>query len=137
MDSGQFETLYNRAAKVILDLNEELTTLSDKFGKESSLVSRKADQLAALIALHDNSKDYIAHLRHCLKLAEIVNHYKDLIVMQKESGLPWEKVARLYGWDELEARKLQSFDDKVSAMYVKLADIVGPELTDKIKQADA
>lgn len=125
MDSGQLDTLYNRAATVILELNEEIKTLSTKFGNASPLVSKKADQLSALIQLHDESLQEITTLRKALRMAEIVGHYKDLVIYKHESGLPWEKVSKLTGWgNEIEARKLTSVDDKLDKFYIQLKDIL-------------
>jgi hypothetical protein len=128
MDSGQLDTLYNRAATVILELNEEIKTLSTKFGNTSPLVSKKADQLSALIQLHDESLQEIHTLRKALRMAEIVSHYKDVIIYQRESGLPWEKVAKLTGWsNETEARKLTSVDEKLDKFYIQLKDILNTQ----------
>jgi len=121
------ELLYNNAAQTILAMSDELNELKIKYGEASGLVQKKAKALGSLVQLHDRTREIIFEQRRVLRMAEIVDHYKDMIIMQHESGLPWEKVARAYGIEAAEGRKMQSDDDKIKAMYVRLTDILGPD----------
>jgi hypothetical protein len=103
MDSGQqIETIFNNGARVILELNQELSELRVKFGDQSKLVQRKSDQLTTLITLHDNVKEHVSQLTDGLIMAQAVHHAKDVIIMQHETGLSWDKLSALMGWPDNE-----------------------------------
>lgn len=127
MDSGQIENLYNRAARIIIELNEELSDLTIKFGSTSRLVARKALQLNTLIELHDETKEEYYRLVNIALLSRALNNYKDIVIMQNETGLPWAKVAKLLGYAEDWGKDIQTIDDKVKEHHVKLREILGED----------
>lgn len=121
---------FDEALIVILDLETEAMSLIERFGTESKLVRAKCEQLRKLKALHAQALDYINFLRDYAHKLTINYKVMELFAMKHDTGLPWEKVARLLGWNTEQFKKLDDIDPLFRKIMQDIIDL------EKIKVKD-
>ncbi len=91
--------VYDSSALIINDLVQEIATLETKYGTASKIVEKKRLQLAQLRALYDKTLNYINYLRELNHNMYTDFMMSELLRHQKETGLRFQNIATLAGWD--------------------------------------
>lgn len=98
----EVERAFDRAAMALNDLAKEHLQARDKFGSSSRITQKKADQLSALSNLYDKALAYINHLRALNASMQEDFITREMARFKIETGLTYEKIARLAGWKDPE-----------------------------------
>lgn len=123
MESNDLERAFDHAGKTILEMSQEIEELQQKFGERSRLVETKSAQLATLINLHEKAQSAINLYRRAMHLAMINQKVLEVAVMKHETGLPWEKVAKVVGFDPDEGRSMDVIDYKLKSYWEQLKEL--------------
>lgn len=113
------EKIYNAAAQVVIQLSDELSELKTKFGESSKLVIRKSEQLKAIVELYDSTFEALKVDRHLLRMAELVNFYRNVDMMSVTTGLTHGQIFDAMGGKH---RKGTSLDNKLTLWYKQMFD---------------
>lgn len=131
MTDKEITSLFDNAGRSIIEQSEELEKLRTNYGEKSKLVLTKQKQVDNLIAFHDGAQRLISEYRetmnnyqNALKLSAVVHKYKDIHIMQKDTGLPWGKVAKIYNLDSVPTKEELDNDTKINKHIVYLSDLI-------------
>jgi hypothetical protein len=123
METVTFEDLiesFNHAARVILQLSEEVIKIEQKFGTASQVAKTKRHQLQVLTRLHENSRIYIDAQREANHLLSVNYKTLELILMNQADGLPWQRIGYLMKDNTDKWAKLDRIDHTIFSVSAAL-----------------
>jgi len=100
-----------------------------RYGTESKVVKKKILELESLKRLHSQALGYINYMRELNHKMSINYRVMEIMAAQHETGLPWEKVARLLGWETDKFKKL----DDIEPLFRKIMQDICDQEKVKIK----
>jgi hypothetical protein len=118
---NELKKAYDSAVVALQNLTQEAADAEKRLGSTSQIVKNKKAQLETLKNFYQKNKDYIDYLREVSYLMAVNYRALELITMQKETGLPWERVAGLLGFDPERFKKIDSVDAFIRPIYEQLS----------------
>lgn len=113
---------YERAVLLINELTEEVQALEIKYGTESKLVNKKKEQIETIRTLYKNSAAYIDFMRD-LNFKLTINYQAlEIVTLHHETGLPYEKIARMMDYNQADFKKLDDIDPLFRKMMAEFIE---------------
>lgn len=121
VDKAALVKAFDDAAIAIKGIGEEVADLQHKYGVSSKLTIKKQEQYLALKSFYTTVHTYVEYMRELNYKMAVNMQGLEMMVMHHETGLPYEKIARVMQMNIDEQGKFKKLDD-AEPLFRKIMD---------------